>query len=190
MPNLAVFASGNGSNFEAIASAVAHTEHSLKFLLCNHKNTFVLKRADRLGIKKYFVDYTKKTRQSVEAEMVQYLKLHSIDLIALAGFMKILTPFLVVQYKNRIINIHPSLLPKYPGTRGIEESYNSGDKRLGITIHFVDTGVDTGQIILQKSFVRSGKETLKEIEERIHMLEHLYYPEVIIGLLNKMGGKT
>ncbi|MCD6121559.1 MAG: phosphoribosylglycinamide formyltransferase [Spirochaetales bacterium] len=189
MANLAVFASGNGSNFEAIAKALAGTEHSLKFLLCNNKNAFVLKRADRLGIIKYLINYTGKSRHDAEEKMIELLKLHRIDLVVLAGFMKILTPLFVSEYSNKIINIHPSLLPKYPGTKGIEESYYSEDKELGITIHFVDTGVDTGKIILQKSFVRSGKETLKEIEERIHMLEHLYYPQVILELLNKTGIK-
>ena len=189
MSNLAVFVSGNGSNFQAIARAVANTEHSLKFMLCNRKTAFAMKRAEQLGIKKYFIDYSKRPRQDVESEILQLLKLHKIDLIALAGFMKILTSFIVSKYQNRIINIHPSLLPKYPGTRGIEESYNSGDRELGITIHFVDTGVDTGEIILQKSFVRSGSETIEVIEKHIHTLEHLYYPEVVLSLLDKMGGK-
>ncbi|NOY09759.1 MAG: phosphoribosylglycinamide formyltransferase [Spirochaetes bacterium] len=189
MANLAVFASGNGSNFQSIAEVIVKTEHSIEFLLCNQKSAFAVERAKKLKVKVYTVDYRDKKRESLEAEIIKILNYHKIDLIALAGYMKILTPFFVNTYKNRIINIHPSLLPKYPGAEGIVKSYNSKDRELGITIHYVDTGVDTGEIILQKSFVRTGKESLKEVEERIHTIEHLYYPQVVLELLNRLGEK-
>ncbi len=101
--------------------------------------------------------------------------------------MRILTPFFVEKYKGKLVNIHPALLPKYPGAHGIEESYASKDRELGITIHYVDSGVDTGPVILQKSFTRDMSETIEEIEKKIHKLEYDFYPEVIEKLLDSFN---
>jgi phosphoribosylglycinamide formyltransferase-1 len=101
--------------------------------------------------------------------------------------MRLLTPRLIDAYASRIINIHPSLLPKYPGAHGIADSYASGDRELGITIHRVDYGLDSGPIILQQSFIR-GAESLEEAEAHIHELEHLHYPQVMIRLLDAVNG--
>ncbi len=187
MAKLAIFASGNGSNFQAIAERVIKTNHTVEFLLCNNSNARVIERAKKLGIPYYIVSYRNNNRKDVEKTIIEYLKKHDIDLIALAGYMKILTETLINPYWKRIINIHPALLPKYPGVNAIERSYHSTDRELGITIHYVDSGIDTGPIILQKSFTREGNETLEEIENRIHTLEHLYYPETVIKLLNTTG---
>jgi len=115
---------------------------------------------------------------------VRHLERRRVDLVALAGFMRLLTPWFLDAFKGPVINIHPSLLPKYPGTHGIEESYASGDRELGITIMRVDAGVDTGPVILQKSFQREDGETLDAVEERIHALEHEWYPRVIVSMLD------
>ena len=104
----------------------------------------------------------------------------------LTGFMKILSPYFLAMCGSRIINIHPSLLPKYPGTEGILDSFRSNDRELGVTIHYVDEGVDTGDIIGQEHFARSGDESLEEIEERIHGIEHRLYPEMILRILDKI----
>ena len=106
-------------------------------------------------------------------------------MIVLAGFMKLLSPEMTKKYDGKIINIHPALLPKYPGTHGIEESFASSDTELGVTVHYVDSGMDTGKVIRQKSFVRSGSESLEEIETRIHDCEHEIYPQVVIELLDR-----
>ncbi len=187
MAKIAVFASGNGSNFEAIASKLQGTLHRIEFLLCNKRGARVIERAKKFGIPVYTVDYRKAEREKVEEEIIGLVEKHRIDLIVLAGWMKILTPHFTERYRKRILNIHPALLPKYPGTNAIERSYRAGDMELGITIHFVDSGVDTGPIILQKSFQRNGKETLTEVEEHIHRMEHLYYPEVVKKLLDDIG---
>ncbi len=189
MAKLAVFASGNGSNFQAIAEKVLQTKHTLEFLLTNTKDAGAIERAKNLGIPYYTVSYRGKTREDVEEAILTLLSKHRVDLVALAGYMKIITEKLIKPYWKKIINIHPALLPKYPGTHAIERSYNSSDKELGITIHYVDFGVDTGPIILQKSFTRRGDESLEEIEKRIHRLEHLYYPQIVIKLLDKLGEK-
>ena len=156
MARLAVFTSGNGSNFQAIAEYIMNTEHTVACMICDRKDAYSFTRADNLGIKSYHISYYNKKKEEAENEILDILKNERIDLISLAGFMRLLTPLLIQSYKNRIINIHPALLPKYPGTHGIEESYNSGDTELGVTIHYVDEGMDTGPVIQQESFSRRG----------------------------------
>lgn len=187
MANLAVFASGSGSNFQVIAEAVLKSSHSVACLICDKKKAYAAVRAQNFGIPCYFVSYKGKKREEAEEEIIEILKKHDIQLVALAGYMRLLSPVLVDFLPNKIINIHPALLPKFPGTHGIEESYNSGDKELGISIHRVDYGMDTGPIIIQKSFIRSGEESLEEIEEKIHALEHQWYPQVVLDLLDDIG---
>jgi phosphoribosylglycinamide formyltransferase-1 len=182
--NLAVFASGNGTNFEALAGALAPTRHALVCLVVDRKDAFALRRAEKLGVPSYVVSYKGKRREDAEEEMLAILASRGADYIALAGFMRLLSPRLIDAYPSRIVNIHPALLPKYPGTQGIEESYRSGDRELGITIHYVDYGLDSGPPIRQQSFTRSGAETIDEIESRIHELEHHWYPRVMIEILD------
>jgi phosphoribosylglycinamide formyltransferase-1 len=185
MARLAVFASGRGSNFVAIARAMKETpRHAIEFLFCDVPEAPVLDRARELGVPMVLMSYADAPRQVVEKKVVRHLERRSVDIVALAGFMKLLTPFFLEAFKGPIINIHPSLLPKYPGTHGIEESFASGDRELGITIMRVDAGVDTGPAILQRSFAREGTESLEEIEARIHELEHQWYPRVLIDLLD------
>ena len=187
MARLAVFTSGNGSNFQAIAEYILKTEHSIACMICDRKDAYSFTRAEALGIKSYHVSYYKRGREEAEKDIIDILEKEKVDLVSLAGFMRLLTPLLIESYKNRIINIHPALLPKYPGAHGIEESYNSGDSRLGITIHYVDEGMDTGPVIIQQSFTRCGSEPIEEIEKKIHNIEHTYYPEVIEKLLDNFS---
>ncbi len=189
MANIAVFASGNGSNFQAIAEHAVKAGHKVPILVCNKKSAYAFKRAENLKIPSYYISYNGRSREDTEKEILSVLQPLSIDLIALAGFMKLLTSYLINAFPNRIINIHPSLLPEYPGTDAIKKSFFSTDKKLGITIHKVDAGLDTGRIILQKEFTRSGKENIEEIENNIHKLEHKYYPEMLINILNKIDKK-
>jgi phosphoribosylglycinamide formyltransferase-1 len=101
--------------------------------------------------------------------------------------MRLLTPVLIDAYPRAIINIHPALLPRHPGAHGIADSYASADRTLGITIHYVDYGMDTGPIILQKSFERTGSESLEDIEKKLHELEHSTYPDVACALLDQLS---
>jgi phosphoribosylglycinamide formyltransferase-1 len=188
--NLAVLASGGGTNFQAIAEALACTRHSLACLVTDKKNAYALARAEKLGIPSRVVSYGGKSRRQAEEEILAALAPYRIDYIALAGFMRLLTPFFVDAYPSRIINIHPALLPKYPGAHGIRESYESGDRHLGITIHYVDYGLDSGPVILQQSFIRNGAESIDEIEACIHRLEHTWYPKVVIDLLDAVRQET
>ncbi|MDC7124061.1 MAG: phosphoribosylglycinamide formyltransferase [Spirochaetales bacterium] len=186
MANLAVFASGSGTNFEAITKAVLKTEHKVCCLICDKKDAAVFERAKKLRIPSFHVSYKSRTKAETEEEMIKILTEKETDLIALAGFMRLLTPKLVDCFKDRIINIHPSLLPKYPGTNGIKDSWESGDTELGITIHRIDYGLDTGPVIMQKSFSRYTDSSLEEVENRIHTLEHQFYPQVLLDILGSI----
>jgi phosphoribosylglycinamide formyltransferase-1 len=191
MARMAVFASGTGSNFVAIVGAFSMAKrHAIEFLLCDVEGAPVLDRAAEAGIPTFPVSYRGCTREAVEKKIVRHLERRRVDLVALAGFMKLLTPFFIHAFKGPVINLHPSLLPKYPGAHAIEESYSAEDRELGISVIRIDEGVDTGPILLQKSFVRSGAESLKEIEARIHALEHEWFPKVLLGLLDRIDGMS
>jgi phosphoribosylglycinamide formyltransferase 1 len=185
MARLAVFASGRGSNFSAIAARLKETgRHTLALLVCDQPGAAVLERARELGVPSALVTYAGKTRRAAEAEMLAHVGHHGIHLVALAGFMRLLSPFFLAGFPGQIVNVHPSLLPKYPGTHGIEESFRSGDKTLGISVIRIDEGCDTGPVLAQKRFVRKGPESLAQIEERIHRLEHELFPRIVLGLLD------
>ena len=189
MARVAVFASGNGSNFEALVRGLAGTRHGIVLLVTDNDDCYARNRAMRLGIPARGVRYGGKPREETEREILAALAESAVDFIALAGFMRLLSPVIVDAFPSRIVNIHPSLLPKYPGKHGIRESYDSGDSELGITIHYVDYGLDSGPIILQESFRRTGKESFEEIEDKIHALEHEFYPITLVRVLDSAGGK-
>ncbi len=132
------------------------------------------------------VSYEGVDRQSVEKKIVRHLERRQVDLVALAGFMRLLSPWFLDSFKGPVINLHPSLLPKYPGAHAIDESFASGDPNLGISIIRVDAGVDTGPVVLQKSFARSASDTRASVETRIHALEHEWFPDVIRELLDEV----
>lgn len=186
MARLAVFASGRGSNFVAIANALKETRHVLEFLLCDVEGAPVLERAEKMGVPTVPVSYGGVKRENVEKKIVRHLERRRVDIVALAGFMRLLTPWFLQAFKGPVINVHPSLLPKYPGVHGIEESYASGDSELGITIMRVDEGVDTGPAVLQKSFHREPGETRDQVGARIHALEHEWYPRVLLSMLDRI----
>ncbi|MBN2509859.1 MAG: phosphoribosylglycinamide formyltransferase [Spirochaetales bacterium] len=185
MGSIAVFASGGGSNFEAIARRLEGTQHSIALLVCDRKAAYVHERAKALHIPVVSVSYVRNTREEVEHRLIEIIDTAGVDFIVLAGFMRLLTPLFVERFSGKIVNIHPALLPKYPGTRGIEESWESGDEKVGITIHYVDKGMDTGPVILQKEINRIPGESLEAMADRIHCLEHTWYPDVIFELLER-----
>jgi len=190
--NLAVLASGRGSNFVALAERLrGSTRHRLAVLLCDVAGAAVLDRARELDVPGRFVSYHGRKRAEAEADMLEVMREHRIDAVALAGFMRLLTPFFLSRFSGPVLNLHPSLLPKYPGTHGIEESFRSGDRELGISVIRVDEGVDTGPVLLQRSFTRSGTESLEEVERRIHDLEHEWFPVAVLQALDAIdAGRT
>lgn len=195
--NIAVFASGRGSNFSAIARAVKNgkIKASLVLLVCDNPAAKVIQRAKRAKVKIVLIerkDFTAK--EDFENKICQSLEENKIDLIALAGFMLILGPRLIQQYNGRIINIHPALLPAFKGAHAIQDAFDYGVKVTGVTVHFVDEKMDHGPIILQKQVLVSEDDTLASLEAKIHKLEHKLYPEAIKliaeGKLKQEGRKV
>lgn len=187
MAKVGILASGGGSNFQAIAESLVGTHHQVAVLLCDKPGAYCLDRAAKLGIPAHVVTYTKGDREAAERQLTAHLEAAGTDLVVLAGYMRILTPLFVRRWQGKLINVHPSLLPKHPGAHGIEDSYESGDAELGITVHYVDEGVDTGPILEQRAFPRHAKMSLEEAEFRIHQLEHELYPAVVVRLLDLLS---
>ncbi|MBI5149756.1 MAG: phosphoribosylglycinamide formyltransferase [Candidatus Omnitrophica bacterium] len=182
MLRFAVFASGNGSNLQAIIDAVGKGAIKADLVLVfsdNHK-AFALKRAGAARVKTLCLerkDYT--SPQSYDRDILIYLKEAKVDFIVLAGYMRLLTPFFIKEYADRILNIHPSLLPAFKGIQAIKDTLTYGAKVAGVTVHFADDKMDHGPIILQQAFKVSEKETLESLEARVHKLEHKLYPKAI-----------
>jgi phosphoribosylglycinamide formyltransferase-1 len=189
---VAVLASGSGSNFQAIVEALSRPElnpagHRVVLLVCDKPGAYCLERAASLGVPTAVVPYgkggTTEVRQTAEAAMIRVLEDCGADLVVLAGFMRILTPLFVSRWKGRLLNVHPALLPRHPGAHSIADSFASDDDHLGVTVHWVDEGVDTGAIVAQQSFARAEAATLAEAEARIHQIEHTLYPATILKVL-------
>lgn len=184
--HIAVFASGSGSNFQAIIDAFENEQTNIKvaLLVCDNPSAFVIERAKQKQIETFiFNPKSYNNKESYEIAVKEMLSEYKVEWIFLAGYMRIIGKTLLQAYPNRIVNIHPALLPSFPGANGIKDAYESGVKVFGVTLHFVDEGVDTGKIIDQDSFKIKGSESLEEIENRIHQLEHILYPKVIKSLI-------
>jgi len=181
--NIAVIASGRGTNFEAIVKATKYGKLKrikVKLLITDKKDAYAIIRARKYQIKDLFVDPKRfKSRRDFDKEIISILKKEKIDLVVLAGFMRILTPYFIREFKNKILNIHPAILPAFKGIDAIERAFRYGVKVTGVTVHFIDEKVDHGPIILQKVLKVRENEPLEKLEERIHKLEHQLYPEAI-----------
>ncbi len=183
---IAVFCSGNGSNFEALVRASRKRKFcgEIVLMVVDNPNAFAIKRAERLKVPVLFINPSDfGSKKDYEKLLIKELSLWKIDWILLAGYMRILGPDFVKKYRFRIVNIHPSLLPSFKGRSGIKDAYEYGVKVTGVTVHFVDEGIDSGPIILQKAVpIREG-ETIESLERRIHRVEHKLYPEAVRLLL-------
>ena len=180
-----VFASGSGSNFEAIVRQLGGSVCEVALLVCDVPGAYCLERAARLGVPAVVVDRSAyRSRAEYETAIVELLAPINPDLIVLAGYMRIIGPTLLGAYTGRIINIHPSLLPAFPGLDGIGDALRYGVRVIGVTVHYVDAGVDTGPILDQAAIHLTGDEAPAEVIARIHELEHQIYPRVITRLLS------
>lgn len=182
MKRVAVLASGFGSNLEAILEAQSRAEIQGKVVLVisDRRDAKALERAEKRGIKNLFIDPRNyDDRENYDLALAEILKSEEVDLVVLAGFMRLLTPYFVKSFPLKIINIHPSLLPSFPGTDGIEQAYAHGVKVSGCTVHFVDEGLDSGPIILQESVPLIQEESIETLKQRIQALEHRLYPIAI-----------
>lgn len=184
---LAIFASGNGSNFEILAKEVAtgclHS-HRIACLICDNPKAYVIERAKQYKIPTYVIqpkDYPSKA--AYERAILEKLAQEKVEFIVLAGYMRIIGPTLLTPYSQKIINIHPALLPQFPGRQGIQDAFDSQVAETGVTIHFVDQGIDTGPIIAQKKVKIAPNDTLETLETKIHQVEHDLYPKVLAQVL-------
>jgi phosphoribosylglycinamide formyltransferase-1 len=185
---IAVLFSGSGSNLEKILEEVHGKSFStckieVACLICNKKDAYGIQRAKKYGLETTIIEHINyPNRESFDKNMVEVIKQSGAELVVLAGFMRILTS----EFTNNVnaINLHPSLLPLFKGAHAIEDSYNSGMKVGGISVHYVNEELDAGKIIAQECFKKENM-SLEEFEEKIHTLEHKLLPKTIIDILNK-----
>ncbi len=177
--NVAVFVSGSGTNLQSIIDANIESAN-IAVVLSNKPDAYALERALKQNIPVEVVDHKEfDNREAFESEIIERLKKYDIELIVLAGFMRILTSYFVSNYKQKIINLHPALLPSFPGMHSAKQAIDYGVKFTGVTIHFVDDGVDTGPIILQSVVPVEDKDTEETLLEKIHKEEHRIFPEAV-----------
>ena len=179
---IAVFASGFGSNLQALIDYSRNQELNgeIVMVFSNNKDAYALKRAKKSKIKAIFMDYSEyRSREQYDLKIIELLEKEKIDLVVLAGYMFLLGKEFIRKFKNKILNIHPALLPSFKGTHGIQDAYNYGVKITGVTVHFVDEGLDSGPIILQAPCYIDGNESMEQLEEKIHKVEHKIYPKAV-----------
>lgn len=184
--SIAVFASGSGSNFQAIVEYAQQKEwpESITLLICDQPTAKVLKRAERLQIPYQMVDPKQfSSKIAYEEKVLSYLKHYRIRWIVLAGYMRLIGPTILTEYEGRIVNIHPSLLPAFPGLHAIEQAFHYPVKISGVSIHFVDEGMDTGPIIAQEAVPIEQHDTIESFRAKIQQVEHCLYPEVVYQLI-------
>jgi phosphoribosylglycinamide formyltransferase 1 len=188
MKRLGVLLSGRGSNFLAIAEAIR--EHRLEgaeiaVVLSNVEDAPGLAAAHGMELPAFAIPSAGRKRAEHDAEMIARLHQHKVDLVCLAGYMRIISPAFVAAFPNRILNVHPSLLPAFPGLDAQKQALEFGAKVAGCTVHFVDEAVDHGVIILQKTVPVHDDDTAETLSARILAQEHAAYPEAIARVLSE-----
>lgn len=184
--NIAVFASGTGTNYAALKAYEAEGGYHIAFLVSDRPNAPVTKRAERDGVR-VFAEAFKghMERDRFERRVCEELRSLQVDLIVLAGYMRLIGETLLRAYPWRIVNIHPSLLPAFPGREAIAQAYAYGVKITGVTIHLVDAGLDSGPIIAQQALEVVETESVEALTARIHRIEHALYPSIVARLLHQ-----
>lgn len=185
MLKFAVFASGSGSNFQSIIDAIARNELVAKcaLLICDQPKAKVIAKAEENGIPVFIFEVNKYTdKRAYERAILEKLETFKIEFIALAGYMRLIGSTLLQAYDRKIVNIHPSLLPSFPGLDAVGQAVTSGVKVTGVTIHYIDSGVDTGPIIAQQAVVVSENDTVEILHQKIHAVEHVLYPQTLAKL--------
>ena len=195
---IAVLASGSGTNLQALIDRLHHDQNSeveIAVVISDRRKAYALTRAKEAGIPTHVVrvrDFP--DRDAFDAEISEILDKCGVELIVLAGFMKLFQSAFVGKYRNRIINIHPSLLPAFPGARSVPDTLAYGTKISGVTVFFIDEGIDTGPIIAQASVPVFDDDDEESLFKRIHIEEHKLYPQVVrwyaAGKIEVVGRKV
>lgn len=186
--NLAVFASGTGTNFQALNDAILQRNLNAEIvrLIVDKSTAGALNLAKLFGIPATAIKYSNyETKIEAEQVIIKQLKTDQVDGILLAGYMRILTPKLIGAYSGKIINLHPAMLPKFPGRHSILDAFEAGVSETGVTVHFVDNGIDTGEIIAQEAVPILVNDTIDLLETRIHNVEHVLYPNTLAKLIDE-----
>ncbi|HEY9851759.1 MAG TPA: phosphoribosylglycinamide formyltransferase [Leptolyngbyaceae cyanobacterium] len=179
---LGIMASGNGSNFEAIAQAIANQELNAKIqvVIYNNPDAKVVERAKRWGVPAILLNHREyQKREYLDAKIVETFQQFDVELVIMAGWMRIITPVLIDAFPNRLINIHPSLLPSFKGIRGVEQALEAGVKITGCTVHLVVPEVDSGPILMQAAVPILPDDTPETLHDRIQVQEHKILPKAI-----------
>jgi phosphoribosylglycinamide formyltransferase-1 len=189
---VAIFASGNGTNFEALAKHFKEgtIPGELVLLFCNHPDAPVMQRAARLGIPAE--SFTVKScggKGPYEQKILALLRRYRVDFIALAGYLRVVGPTILDHYDHRIINLHPAWLPEYPGLNSIQRAFDDHRKQTGVTVHYIDAGLDSGPIIAQRHVPILPDDTVATLEQRVHQTEHQLYPEALKTALLELEKK-
>ena len=182
MKRIAFLVSGSGTNMANIVAKIKageiHAEAAV--VISNKPGVKALEKAAALGVKTVVIDHkTYADRAAFDQALSECLEKYKVDIIVLAGFMRLLTEGFVKRYQGRLINIHPALLPAFPGAHAIQDAWDAKVKETGVTVHFVDTGVDTGPVILQRKVPVLPNDTFEMLEDRIHKLEYEIYPQAL-----------
>jgi phosphoribosylglycinamide formyltransferase-1 len=187
LQNLGILISGRGSNMESILKTIKKQKIPIKpsIVISNKANAKGLRIAEKLGVKTLLIDSKdyKNKRTEYDKKIINELEKNGVTakngLVCLAGFMRIISPYFIKKYKNRILNIHPALLPAYPGLNAQKQAIQNGAKFSGCTVHFVDEGVDSGPIIIQSVVKVTNNDTEKTLSKKILAKEHKIYPEAV-----------
>ena len=182
MVNIGVLASGRGTNLQEIIEAVeeGRIEGEISIVVSDNPDAYALKRGKQYNIDTQYIDFKEfKSREDYDKKVVECLKEKEVELVVLAGYMRILTPHFIKTYKNKIMNIHPALLPSFPGLHAQRQAIGYGVKVSGCTVHFVDEGMDSGPIILQQAVEVKDDDSEESLAERILREEHQIFPQAI-----------
>jgi phosphoribosylglycinamide formyltransferase-1 len=179
---LGVMASGNGSNFEAVAEAIAQQQLNaeIKVLIYNNPGAKAVSRAERWGVPTVLLNHRDfNSREALDQTIVDTLRQYQVEWVIMAGWMRVVTQVLVDAFPDRMINIHPSLLPSFKGIRAVEQALNAGVKITGCSVHLVNVEVDSGKILLQAAVPILPDDTLETLHARIQVQEHKILPQAI-----------
>jgi len=178
--NAVILISGNGSNLQSIIDNADRIDLQINCVISNNKNAFGLKRAESSNLRTAIIDpglYT--SNEAFDRELISIIQQHRVELIILAGYMRVLTPLFVSHYFGKILNIHPSLLPKFPGLNTHQKAIDASEKIHGVSVHFVTEVLDNGPIITQELVKIEAKDTAKTLSEKVLKKEHVIFPQVI-----------
>jgi phosphoribosylglycinamide formyltransferase 1 len=188
MTNLAVLVSGNGTNLEALIQKSGHPDYPfrVRYVVSDNPNAYALVRAQQHQIESEYINpRVFPSRSEYERKLIEQLEERAIAFIVLAGFMRILGSTFVSHYPSRVLNIHPSLLPAFPGLNAPKQALDYGVKITGVTVHYVDEGMDTGPIISQQAVPIESEDTLESLTEKLHHVEHQLYPRTLAQVIKQ-----